>query len=109
MDNNKYGTDLSEAIKKSGADYNEEKIKEAFYFAAKAHDGQFRKSGEPYICHPVEVAKILIEYGADDASVIAALLHDTVEDTDVTLDDIKKTFGEVKFHTPQRKTSRLRT
>ena len=94
MDNNKYGTDLSEAIKKSGADYNEEKIKEAFYFAAKAHDGQFRKSGEPYICHPVEVAKILIEYGADDASIIAALLHDTVEDTDVTLDDIKKTFGE---------------
>ncbi|MBS5736886.1 MAG: bifunctional (p)ppGpp synthetase/guanosine-3',5'-bis(diphosphate) 3'-pyrophosphohydrolase [Clostridiales bacterium] len=85
---------MSEAIKKSGADYNEEKIKEAFYFAAKAHDGQFRKSGEPYICHPVEVAKILIEYGADDASVIAALLHDTVEDTEVTLDDIKKTFGE---------------
>lgn len=91
---NKYGIDLKEAITESGADYDYEKIREAYNFAFAAHDGQMRKSGEPYICHPVEVAKILIEYGADDSAVIAALLHDTVEDTDVTLDDIKKKFGD---------------
>lgn len=89
-----YGRELMEAIEKSDGNYNAEKIKEAYKFADKAHDGQKRKSGDPYISHPVEVAKILIEYGADDASIIAALLHDTVEDTDVTLDDIKKQFGE---------------
>lgn len=91
---NKYGIDLMNAIKNSGADYDSDKIKEAYDFAAEAHDGQMRKSGEPYICHPVEVAKILIEYGADDSAVISALLHDTVEDTDVTLDIIKKKFGD---------------
>ena len=89
-----YGRELMKAIEKSDGNYNAEKIKEAYEFADKAHDGQKRKSGDPYISHPVEVAKILIEYGADDASIIAALLHDTVEDTDVTLDDIKKQFGE---------------
>lgn len=94
MDNEKYVLDLMEAIEKSGAGYDANKIREAFDFAAKAHDGQMRKSGEPYICHPVEVAKILIDYGADDCSIIAALLHDTVEDTDVTLDIIRKQFGD---------------
>ena len=63
-------------------------------FAEKAHDGQVRKSGEPYITHPVNVAVILIDYDCDTDSVIAALLHDTVEDTSVTLDDIKKQFGQ---------------
>ena len=90
----RYCEELMEAIEKSDGNYNADKIKEAYEFAEQAHDGQKRKSGDPYISHPVEVAKILIEYGADDASIIAALLHDTVEDTSVTLEDIKKQFGE---------------
>ena len=65
----------------------------AYDFAATAHEGQTRKSGEPYISHPLEVAKIVIEWGLDEESVIAALLHDTVEDTDVTVSDIEHKFG----------------
>ena len=55
---------------------------------------QFRKSGEPYITHPIHVAKILASYESDSDAIIAALLHDTVEDTPVTIDEIKKEFGE---------------
>ena len=68
-------------------------IARAFEFAFGAHSGQRRKSGEPYIIHPVAVADILIGFGMDAQSVEAALLHDTVEDTPVTEDDIKKNFG----------------
>ncbi len=68
-------------------------IQRAFEFAFGAHSGQRRKSGEPYIIHPVAVADILIGFGMDAQSVEAALLHDTVEDTPVTEDDIKKNFG----------------
>ena len=68
-------------------------IELAFEFAFGAHSGQRRKSGEPYIIHPVAVADILIGFGMDAQSVEAALLHDTVEDTPVTEDDIKKNFG----------------
>ena len=68
-------------------------IERAFEFAFGAHSGQRRKSGEPYIIHPVAVADILIGFGMDAQSVEAALLHDTVDDTPVTEDDIKKNFG----------------
>ncbi len=68
-------------------------IERAFEFAYRAHSGQRRKSGEPYIIHPVAVADILIGFGMDAQSVEAALLHDTVEDTPVTGEDIKKNFG----------------
>ena len=68
-------------------------IERAFEFSFGAHSGQRRKSGEPYIIHPVAVADILIGFGMDAQSVEAALLHDTVEDTPVTEDDIKKNFG----------------
>lgn len=71
------------------------RIREAFEFARKAHDGQLRKTGEPYIIHPVAVASIVameMELGANP--VIAAFLHDVVEDTDCTLDEIQKTFGK---------------
>ena len=57
------------------------------------HVGQFRQSGEPYICHPIEVAKIIVGFGFDSDSVVASLLHDIVEDTDVTLDDLRAKFG----------------
>jgi guanosine-3',5'-bis(diphosphate) 3'-pyrophosphohydrolase len=62
--------------------------------AALAHEGQFRRSGEPYITHPVAVATIVAELGLDEQTVAAALLHDAVEDTGLTLESIEKTFGD---------------
>jgi GTP pyrophosphokinase len=70
------------------------KIREAYAFAAEAHKGQVRKSGEPYIEHPVAVAEILVNMQMDVTSAVAALLHDVVEDTNVTLDDLREKFGE---------------
>ena len=70
------------------------KIEEAYKFAEVAHKGQKRKSGEPYIHHLIEVCYILADIGCGPSTLIAGLLHDTVEDTSVTLEDIKKKFGE---------------
>ncbi len=70
-----------------------EKLRKAYEFAALAHEGQTRKSGEPYIGHPVEVMSIVGEMRLDLESLMAALLHDTVEDTDATFDDIDENFG----------------
>jgi len=70
------------------------RIEKAVALAMKAHEGQRRKSGEPYISHPLAVMKIVQDWGMDEDTIIAAVLHDTVEDTDVTLDDIKNEFGE---------------
>lgn len=85
---------LVSLMKASGKDYDFDTIADAFEFARQKHEGQFRKSGEPYICHPLEVAKLVVEFGFDNDSVIAALLHDVVEDTEVTHDDLKSKFGE---------------
>ena len=71
-----------------------ERVKRAIEIAKKAHAGQFRKTGEPYIIHPLAVKKILEEWGMDEDTIIAGVLHDTVEDTDLRLDDIKREFGE---------------
>ncbi len=80
------------------ADYLSEdeldRIADAHDFAVAAHDGQRRKSGEPFIVHPVEVAIILAELHMDPDTLRAALLHDTVEDTDFTLDDVRERFGD---------------
>lgn len=70
------------------------KIEEAYKFAEAAHKGQTRKSGEPYIHHLIEVCYILADIGCGPSTLIAGLLHDTVEDTDVTLEQIKDKFGE---------------
>ena len=70
------------------------RVQRAVEVATKAHEGQFRKTGEPYIIHPLAVKKILEEWGMDEDTIIAGILHDVVEDTDVTLEDIKKEFGE---------------
>ncbi|RIX50623.1 bifunctional (p)ppGpp synthetase/guanosine-3',5'-bis(diphosphate) 3'-pyrophosphohydrolase [Paenibacillus nanensis] len=70
------------------------RIKEAYDFAEQAHHGQVRKSGEPYILHPVTVADILVDMGMDVLSIIAALLHDVVEDTTVDLETVRAKFGE---------------
>ncbi|WP_147821776.1 RelA/SpoT family protein [Salidesulfovibrio onnuriiensis] len=69
-------------------------IQKAYIFAAQAHDGVVRLSGEPYISHPMSVAYQLAEMQLDEASVAAGLLHDTVEDTDTTIDEIEDLFGE---------------
>ena len=71
-----------------------ERIRRAVEIAKKAHEGQFRKTGEPYIVHPLAVKKILEEWGMDEDTIIAGILHDTVEDTELTLDDIRKEFGD---------------
>lgn len=93
MSENSYVESMVEALDGSEYKYDREKILDALAFAAVAHEGQRRKSGEPYIYHPIEVAKILISYAADECAVIAALLHDTVEDTSVDLECIEKHFG----------------
>jgi len=87
---------LLDAIGNSDKNYDLEKIKAAFLYAKELHTGQFRLSGEPYVAHPVEVAKIVVELGLDTDSICAALLHDTVEDcADKTnLDIISKMFGK---------------
>ena len=69
-------------------------IERAYARAADAHDGQFRKSGDSYITHPTAVAVIVAELGLDDVTVAAALLHDAVEDTGVTVGDLREEFGE---------------
>ncbi len=74
--------------------YDGEILEKAYLKARELHEGQKRKSGEPYIIHPVAVARILAELGMDDDTLVAGLLHDAVEDTNYTLDDVKKDFGE---------------
>lgn len=69
-------------------------IEDAYHFALKKHEGQFRKSGEPYIHHPIEVAYILASLQSGPATIASGLLHDVVEDTDATIEDIEKLFGE---------------
>ena len=70
------------------------RLEKAIEVATKAHEGQLRKTGEPYIIHPIAVMKILQEWNMDEDTVIAGVLHDTVEDTDLTLKDIEKEFGK---------------
>ncbi|MEG0942744.1 MAG: bifunctional (p)ppGpp synthetase/guanosine-3',5'-bis(diphosphate) 3'-pyrophosphohydrolase [Angelakisella sp.] len=84
---------LREAIEQTNKQYDMDRIERAYLYAKGAHEGQLRKSGDPYIEHPVHAAIILIELGMDTDSIVAALLHDVVEDTPSTVDDIKKNFG----------------
>ena len=74
--------------------YNAERLTHAVEVAKDAHDGQYRKTGEPYIVHPLAVKKILEEWGMDEDTIIAGILHDTIEDTSLTLEDIRNEFGE---------------
>ena len=86
--------DLLEKVKLTGVKpANLKKIERAFDVAAEAHGKQMRASGEPYILHPAAVAEILVELKLDTSSIITALLHDTLEDTDITIEDIEKEFG----------------
>ena len=84
---------LTDAIEKSNKSYDLERIKAAFTMARQAHEGQMRSSGDPYISHPIEVAIILVGLGMDSDTIIGGILHDVVEDTSITLEDIQKRFG----------------
>lgn len=70
------------------------RLRHAYEMARDAHDGQVRKTGDPYISHPLAVAQMLAEYGLDEDTLVAALLHDTVEDTDLTLPQLAREFGD---------------
>ena len=85
---------LVEAIKASGKAYNMAMIEKAYDLANDAHKGVCRRSGEPYICHPLAVARLVLDLGMDSESIAAALLHDVVEDTPTTLTDLTAAFGE---------------
>ena len=87
---------LLAVIEKNERSYDLEKIKNAFLYAKELHAGQFRLSGEPYVCHPVAVAEIVAQLGLDTDSICAALLHDTVEDCSekTNLDILGKMFGK---------------
>ena len=92
----KYGNGFDEILESinDNPKYDKDLIIKAYEKAEKLHSGQTRFSGEPYIVHPVEVAKILVQLGLDTQSIIAALLHDVVEDTDETSEDVEKEFGK---------------
>ena len=79
---------------KQNPQYDSEKIKKAYDIAKEAHKDQRRRSGEPYIMHPVAVAEILFNFGMDNECIISALLHDVVEDTKVSIDFIEENFGD---------------
>ncbi len=86
--------DLIALLEQDEKKFDLEKIRRAYLLAKEHHNGQFRTSGEAYICHPIEVAKLVYEFGLDTDSIAAAFLHDTIEDTDLNFEDIKKGFGE---------------
>ena len=84
---------LEEKIRSYMPNANFERIAAAFHYADSHHSSQLRKDGTPFVTHPLAVAEIVAELGLDQESVIAALLHDTIEDTDATHEDISKLFG----------------
>lgn len=85
---------LVSTIKRSSPRVDLKKVLRAYEVAETAHSGQVRRSGEPYITHPIGVAEVLAELGMDTPTIVAALLHDVVEDTDLTVADIAREFGD---------------
>ncbi|MEU9453238.1 HD domain-containing protein [Streptomyces sp. NPDC048277] len=85
---------VAEAHRAHYPDADLEPLRRAYVLAESSHRGQMRKSGEPYITHPLAVTLILAELGAETTTLTASLLHDTVEDTEVTLDQVREEFGE---------------
>ncbi|HHW30224.1 MAG TPA: bifunctional (p)ppGpp synthetase/guanosine-3',5'-bis(diphosphate) 3'-pyrophosphohydrolase [Clostridiaceae bacterium] len=85
---------LLKAINEYNPGCKSELLEKAYLVSRRAHDGQMRVSGEPYITHPVEVACILAELGMDCATIVAGLLHDTIEDTTFTFEQLSEIFGE---------------
>lgn len=92
-----FGMGIEQLLDKASTYMKEQdllRVREAYEYAEEAHRGQLRKSGEPYILHPVAVAEICMGMQMDVVTVMAALLHDVVEDTNVTVDDLKERFGD---------------
>jgi GTP pyrophosphokinase len=87
-----YWSDLEHHI--GNSIFDKDIIKKGYEFMARAHDGQFRQSGKPYISHPSWIAKVIAQLNIGQEAVVAALLHDCVEDTSITIDDIAKNFGD---------------
>ena len=85
--------DLVERVRSYNPDTNEDLLNRAYVYAMKAHGAQTRASGDPYFSHPLEVAAILTDLKLDDATIVAALLHDTIEDTEATRAEIDHVFG----------------
>jgi len=85
--------DLVERVRSYNPDTNEDLLNRAYVYAMKAHGAQTRASGDPYFSHPLEVAAILTALKLDDATIVAALLHDTIEDTEATRAEIDEKFG----------------
>ncbi len=86
--------ELVERIRSVDKQYDVDKIMQAYTLANEAHKGQVRSSGDPYISHPIAVASILVDYCMDTDTIVSALLHDVVEDTDISLEEIRKKFGD---------------
>ncbi|MBR5521451.1 MAG: bifunctional (p)ppGpp synthetase/guanosine-3',5'-bis(diphosphate) 3'-pyrophosphohydrolase [Oscillospiraceae bacterium] len=86
--------ELKKVLAESGKNYDLEMIEKAYRLAEASHEGQFRKTGEAYIEHPLAVAGILAELGMDSTCIAAAIMHDVVEDTPVTLEEIEKMFNK---------------
>ena len=86
--------DLVERVRSYNPDTNEDLLNRAYVYAMKAHGTQTRASGDPYFSHPLEVAAILTDLKLDDATIVAALLHDTIEDTEATRAEIDQIFGQ---------------
>ena len=90
--------DIVERIQTYHPDADVDPIRRAYIFSAKVHQGQTRLSGEAYLNHPIEVAAIIASLKLDAATVTASLLHDTIEDTNTTLDEITAVFGPEVRH-----------
>ena len=86
--------ELVDLVKSYDPDADEDALNRAYVFAMKKHGAQLRASGDPYYSHPIEVAGILTRFKLDSASIIAGLLHDTVEDTDTTVEEVRSLFGD---------------
>ena len=86
--------DLVALVRNYNPRTNADLIRRAYTYGKRMHEGQFRKSGEPYFTHPVAVAAILTEQRLDDATIVTALLHDTIEDTKASYTDVAREFGE---------------
>src|ERR1700735_5296092 len=86
--------ELVERVRRYNPHADEDLLNRAYVVSMKAHGSQKRASGDPYFSHPVEVAYKLTQFKLDTTSIVTALLHDTVEDTEVTLEDIEASFGK---------------
>ncbi|HTJ03413.1 MAG TPA: HD domain-containing protein, partial [Methylovirgula sp.] len=86
--------ELVERVRRYNPNVDEDLLDRAYVYAMKAHGAQKRASGDPYFSHPLEVAAILTDLHLDDATIVAAVLHDTIEDTDSTREEIDRLFGD---------------